>query len=71
MIKTLGIVLVSTLGAALVLYLLWKLAENIHYARLRREAARREQAGNRSVCRWGIDSEGNITRVRVRFEPKD
>lgn len=71
MIKSLGIVLVSTLGAGLLLYLLWKLAERIHYARLRREAARRAQAGNRSVCRWGIDSEGNITRVHVRLESKD
>lgn len=65
--QTILIVVVSAITG---LYALWKLAEAIHYRKLRREAKKREQAGRRSLCLWGFDSEGREMRVRVRV-PKD
>ena len=61
---------IAALCAGFGLYFVWKLMERIDYRVRQRRAKRREQAGNDSICRWGIDSEGNPFCIRIRRPPK-
>ena len=72
MIQTLGRILVAALCAGMGLYLLWQFVERFdHYMIRRRRAKVRQQAGGDTVCRWGVNSTGELYCVRTLRTPKD
>lgn len=67
--NTIGIVIVGMLCMGIGVYLVWKRYEAIDNARLRRNAQRRHDRGEQSVCRWFVDSKGDWGRVIVKLDP--
>lgn len=59
-----------TVGVICFLFVAYRVFESIERARGIREAKRRRQSGERSICKWGFDSNGNLMHVRVRVPPK-
>lgn len=68
---TVGSVLVGLLGAGVGLYLLWQFVERFDSYMIRRRRAQIDkEAGGQSICRWGVDTEGNIGHVRCIRAPR-
>lgn len=63
---TLSGLLVGALATCLGLYAVWKFAEAVHYANLRRRIKRRRDTGYDPVCR--VDGNGNVFTVRYTGE---
>lgn len=68
---TLSSVFVGALCVGVALYLIWLVAERLDSMWRRREARLREEAGEMSICRYGVDASGEIYRVRVRLPKRD
>jgi hypothetical protein len=59
----LGFTLAGLLIAGILLYVLGQIRKVRYYRILRGDLQRRENLGERSVCRWFVDSSGNWGRV--------
>ncbi|RIX42993.1 MAG: hypothetical protein D3M94_17205 [Rhodocyclales bacterium GT-UBC] len=71
MLSTVGIWLAAILVFCILAYLGWQILVAIHHFEMRREAKRREESGSLSICRYGVNAAGEITRVRVAFKPRE
>lgn len=66
MLSIVDIVLVVILTLCLGLYLWWKIEKTIYYRALRLKVEAGKNSTEHSICRYGVNEEGEITRVRVR-----
>lgn len=69
--NTLGIVFVSVLGAGSFLYLVWKLVKAFDRRKRQREEKAKLKAGEGRICRYGVNADGEITRIQVRRLPRE
>lgn len=63
---SLGLVAIVALAVCLLLLITWKFIKARGVARMRRDEGMRPRSGGGGICRYGVDSDGEIVRVRVR-----
>lgn len=68
---SIGSILLVALGGCVGLYLLWEIKEGIDCLMARRRTKRAYDSCDGSICRWGVDSNGELMRVRVTRLPKE
>lgn len=59
------------LAIGISLYGLWKLVEALETRKRQREEKARWATGNVSICRYGINADGEITRFRSRMTEEE
>ncbi len=69
---SLGSILLGVPAVCFGLYLLVKILDRIDHYRIRRRRARiRKEAGGDSICRWGVNSAGELVQVRCKRTEQD
>lgn len=53
------------------LYSLWKLVEALETRKRQRDEKARWASGNVSICRYGVNADGEITRFRSRMTEEE